>query len=190
MKRAHDPEGRRRLLRGGLGLAVLGSGGALAGCAGGRGHLSGYEDALRTLDFYAAAGDVRTRGAWNAAQVFAHCAQSIEYSMQGFPDLKPALFRATVGAAAAGVFAAWGQMRHDLAEPIPGAAPLDAGAPVGEALARLRRAFETFQTYNGPLRPHFAYGELPRGDYLFAHVLHLDNHLDEFSPLPPFLQPA
>ena len=39
-------------------------------------------------------------GGWNPAQVFAHLAQSIEYSMTGFPQPKSALFQSTVGAAA------------------------------------------------------------------------------------------
>ncbi len=187
MTARHFDPGRRRFLRRGA-AAGLALSLPAAGCSGsGRGHLAGYADALRLLDFFAAT-PVQSRGAWNPAQVFAHCAQSIEYSLQGFPQLKPALFRSTVGPAAAAVFAGLGRMRHDLAEPIPGAAPLPETTDPVVALRRLRTAFETFQAHRGALQPHFAYGELAHEDYLFAHVLHLDNHLDELHPLPPFLR--
>ncbi len=180
-------DARRRFLRRGGTLAVIATVPGLAACDRSRKHLAGVQDALRLLDFFAASGEVASSGAWNPAQVFAHCAQSIEYSMQGFPEMKPALFQATVGAAAAGVFAAAGQMRHNLAEPIPGAGELVAAADYQPALQRLRAAFLAFQAFQGPLQPHFAYGALERDDYLFAHVLHLDNHLDELSPRPDFL---
>ena len=176
-------------------LRVCAYGGAsalpLTGCAGiQRQHLGGYPDVQRLLDHFAATKELRSRGAWNPSQVFQHCAQSIEYSLQGFPALKPALFRSTVGGIAAAVFSGLGQMRHDLAEPIPGAAPLSTDIDAAVALQRLRTAFETFHAYRGPLHPHFAYGVLERDDYLFAHVLHLDNHLDELDPLPGFLRGA
>ena len=64
---------------------------------------------------------INHRGGWNPAQVFAHLAQSIEYSMTGFPQPKSALFQSTVGAAALAVFHSKGAMTHSLTEPIPGA---------------------------------------------------------------------
>jgi hypothetical protein len=36
-----------------------------------------------------------------------------------------------------------------------------------------------FRAHQGPLAPHFAYGALPRGDYLLAHTFHIANHQDE-----------
>ena len=46
----------------------------------------------------------RSAGTWSLAQVLNHAAQSIEYSMSGFPESKSALFRATVGSAAFALF--------------------------------------------------------------------------------------
>lgn len=118
-----------------------------------------------------------SRQGFRPTEVFNHCAQSIEYSMQGYPEHKPVWFRHSVGAMAFSVFAARGAMRHPLAEPIPGAAALDQPASVSQALARLQQAFQDFAEYSGELQPHFAYGVLDHAEYAVAHVLHLYNHL-------------
>ncbi|NBW51983.1 MAG: DUF1569 domain-containing protein, partial [Betaproteobacteria bacterium] len=49
------------------------------------------------------------------SQTLEHCAQSIEFSMSGFPEPKSALFQKTVGAAAFSVFSWRGKMSHNLA---------------------------------------------------------------------------
>src|SRR3989338_663698 len=114
---------------------------------------------------------------WSPAEVFNHCAQSIEHSISGYPELKPGWFRSSVGPLAFSVFAARGAMRHPLDEVIPGAAPLNAPAMQAQALQRLQQAFADFAAYQGELQPHFAYGSLSHADYAQAHVLHLYNHL-------------
>lgn len=119
---------------------------------------------------------------WSPAQVYNHCAQSIEYSMGGYPQLKPEWFRASVGPAAFAVFQQRGAMQHALDEPIPGAASLDAPAGEAAALERLESAFDRFFAHQGPLAPHFAYGALDHGQYATAHILHLYNHLQRLRP--------
>lgn len=119
---------------------------------------------------------------WSPAEVFNHCAQSIEYSLDGYPELKPAWFRHSLGSAAFALFSARGAMRHPLAEAIPGAAPLLAPATQEAALARLQRAFARFAEHRGALQPHFAYGDLSRADYAQAHVMHLYDHLRLVRP--------
>ena len=114
---------------------------------------------------------------WSPSQVFNHCAQSIDYSIDGYPDLKPAWFRHSLGPAAFAVFSARGAMRHPLDEVIPGAAPLLEPASQAEALQRLQMAFERFASHAGELQPHFAYGALSHAEYGQAHVMHLYNHL-------------
>ena len=114
---------------------------------------------------------------WSPAQVFNHCAQSIEYSISGYPALKPGWFRSSVGPLAFSVFAERGAMRHPLNEAIPGAAPLSEPSSQTLALKRLQQAFSDFAAYQGELQPHFAYGVLNHADYAQAHVLHLYNHL-------------
>mgnify|MGYP002717062772 CR=1 FL=1 len=93
---------------------------------------------------------------WTPTEVFNHCAQSIEYSLDGYPELKPAWFRHSVGPAAFAVFSARGAMRHPLTEAIPGAAPLAEPASQDAALRRLQAAFERFAAHTGALEPHFA----------------------------------
>ena len=120
---------------------------------------------------------LRSLKGWSPTEVFNHCAQSIEYSISGYPELKPAWFRGSVGPLAFSVFAARGAMRHPLDEAIPGAAPLNLPGSLAQALQRLQQAFADFAAYQGELQPHFAYGSLSHADYAQAHVLHLYNHL-------------
>ncbi|NCT84897.1 MAG: DUF1569 domain-containing protein [Comamonadaceae bacterium] len=117
---------------------------------------------------------------WNLSQVLQHLAQSIEYSMQGFPALKGAWFRSTIGSAAFALFNARGVMSHDLAEPIPGAPALEASLALKAAVNRLLAAMDAFAQFNGKLRPHFAYGELTKPQYERAHLMHLANHWTQF----------
>ena len=124
----------------------------------------------------------RTTGAWSLAQVLNHAAQSVEYSLDGFPQPKPAWFRATVGPLAFKVFDARGAMKHPLDAPIPGAPAIDAHAPLEGAVQRLLGAFDRFERHGGPLQPHFAYGSLDKPTYARAHLMHLAEHWSEFQP--------
>src|SRR5207253_4100419 len=133
------------------------------------------------LDTLERARSVRTTGAWPLASVLDHLAQSIEMSMDGFPQPKGALFQMTAGRAAFAVFRARGKMSHGLAEPIPGAPPLDIGSDWKAAALRLRSAIARFEAHKGALKPHFAYGELARADYELAHCMHIANHQDEIA---------
>lgn len=114
---------------------------------------------------------------WSPSEVFNHCAQSIDYSIDGYPEMKPAWFRHSLGPAAFAVFSARGAMRHPLDEAIPGAAVLSEPASQVLALQRLQAAFERFAGHQDELQPHFAYGALDHAEYAEAHVLHLYNHL-------------
>ena len=120
-------------------------------------------------------------GTWNLAQVLNHAAQSVEYSLDGFPQPKPTWFRATVGPLAFKVFDARGAMKHPLDAPIPGAPALDAGAPLDAAMQRLLAAFDRFERHAGALQPHFAYGALDKPTYARAHLMHLADHWAEFQ---------
>ncbi len=139
------------------------------------------QQAMQEVESLAAAKALRTAAVWSFAQTLAHCAQSIEYSMTGFPQPKSSLFQHTVGALALQVFSWRGRMSHDLAEPIPGAPALDSALATDIALARLRLAIQDFQAFTQTLRPHFAYGELDHGAYAQAHAMHIANHLSGFD---------
>ncbi|HEY4223299.1 MAG TPA: DUF1569 domain-containing protein, partial [Myxococcota bacterium] len=93
-------------------------------------------------------------GAWSLAQVLAHCAQSVEFSLTGFPQMKPAPVRFIARFVMRG-FLKDNAMKHDLMAAIPGAPALDV-VDAERSRARLLasiRAFAEAQT----TRPHFAY---------------------------------
>lgn len=137
-------------------------------------------NAVRTLTALAAAAP-RTTGAWDLPQVLHHAAQSVEYSIGGFPQPKPAWFRATLGPLAFAAFSARGRMSHGLAEPIPGAPAVPRGEPLQAAVDRLVAALRAFDAHAGPLAPHFAYGALDKPAYARAHLMHLADHWQEIA---------
>jgi Protein of unknown function (DUF1569) len=136
-------------------------------------------DVLRWIDRLTQATQVRSTTDWKMHAVLEHLAQSVEMSMDGFPQPKSAWFQATVGAAAFAYFGLRGRMSHGLTEPIPGAPALAQTDDWKPAAQRLRLAVGRFQAYTGPLKPHFAYGALSRSEFARAHTFHVANHQDE-----------
>jgi hypothetical protein len=125
----------------------------------------------------------RARGAWSVGQVLVHCAQSIEYSLSGFPKYKPWLFRATVGKLALAKFLSQGAMSHNADAQIPGAPPPDDVSPqLGRE--RLLRAIAAFAAHQGALAPHFAYGDVDRPRYDRVQAMHIADHLSRFEERP------
>ncbi len=122
---------------------------------------------------------ISSTGEWTPTQIFIHCAQSVEYSMTGYPSASPAIVQKTVGKVAFSLFSSLGKMVHPLDEPIPDAPSLDSETNLEAAIARLKKAYTDFEQYNGVLYPHFTYGELNKDEYTVAHVMHLNNHLKE-----------
>lgn len=121
-----------------------------------------------------------TTGRWDAGRVFHHLAQSVEFSMSGFPQHKSPLFQRTVGRLAFKAFNARGQMNHGLSEAIPGEV-IHRDVDPGEGLLRLKTALQDFRAHDAGLKPHFAYGALSHDEYAIAHALHINNHLEEFN---------
>lgn len=120
---------------------------------------------------------ISTATPWDVARTFHHLAQGVEFSLAGYPELKPALFRHTVGRVAFHVFQSRGHMRHATDAVIPGET-VESGNPI---LARDRllsslAAFEATET----LHPHFAYGALTKDQFAAAHVMHVADHIDDF----------
>jgi spermidine/putrescine-binding protein len=143
-----------------------------------------FSDAQRELDRLSKAATLASAARWSWAQTLTHCAQSIEFSLTGFPSPKSALFQNTAGAVAFQVFSWRGRMSHDLAEPIPGAPPLDTSNDVALAMGRLQKSIADFRKRTEPLHPHFAYGALNKPSYERAHAMHLANHLSGFDTKP------
>ena len=171
---------RRALLAGGVLLAAT----AAAGVGYVATHsnqpiaMNGFSDlahAMRTLERLREA-PLHTRSGWDLAHVLHHSAQSVEYSLDGFPQLKPAWFRASLGSMAFAVFSARGKMSHGLEEPIPGAPVIASGQPLNAAVEHLMNALNRFERHSAALAPHFAYGALSKSEYMRAHLMHLANH--------------
>jgi Protein of unknown function (DUF1569) len=144
-----------------------------------------FDEALVGFARVAAAKKIRSHGieempGWSLAHIAEHCAQSIEFSMNGFPTPKSALFQSTVGKAAIAVFSARGKMSHNTSEPIPGALELNA-TQVMPALNRLRAAASALSQFTGALKPHFAYGTLSKPEMISANVFHIANHLSKIE---------
>lgn len=182
----HDSS-RRRFLMSAAGAAAAGllavgtSGCTDASMIDRQAVFTSLDDALLELDRLTKAVVLQRGTVWTWPQTLIHCAQSIEYSMTGFPQAKSPLFQHTIGGAAFKVFSWRGRMTHDLAEQIPGAASLDATIDAASATARLQRAVQDFRSRKEPLRPHFAYGELTKSEYEHAHAMHLANHFSAFD---------
>lgn len=142
-------------------------------------HVQSLDDTLRWLDRLEQATRVEAIGAWPVGAVLEHLAQSIEMSIDGYPQARGALFQRTAGGAAFAYFKWRGRMSHGLADPIPGAPALAAGADWKPASLRLRAAIMRFNNHAGALQPHFAYGVLSKQEFALAHRLHIGNHSDE-----------
>lgn len=182
----HPSSDRRDVLRTALyGAVGMSLGAAQAASIDREWGLPSLAQAMAEVDRLSQAQALSSSVDWTWAQTLAHCAQSIEYSMTGYPEPKSAWFQHTVGALAFAAFAARGRMTHGLNEPIPGAKPLSPNLSLDAARARLNQAVASFAAHSGPLKPHFAYGELSKAEYEQAHAMHVANHCSAFDIKPP-----
>ena len=131
--------------------------------------MQSFDDVLKRLDGLAD----RPGLGW----ALAHCAQSLELSVTGFPTQKPAWFQKTIGAFVLGRFIKKGAMSHDTAAPIPGAPDVDRQTTTAAGTQRLKDAIALFRAHPGPLRPHVVYGPVDRARYERVHAMHIANHL-------------
>jgi hypothetical protein len=140
-------------------------------------QLINFSEALQELKKLETSKIKVVSGSWNLYQIINHCAQSIEYSMSGYPELKSVVFRKTVGKLAYSVFSFKNKMSHDTNAPVPGAPDLAKEGDIKIALQRLYKAIEDFQNFTGELKPHLAYDNLNKIEYEKARSMHIANHL-------------
>jgi hypothetical protein len=114
---------------------------------------------------------------WTLPQMLEHCAQSIEYSMFGFPKHKNRVFKKTIGKFVKNRFLKKGAMSHNLHAAIPGASTLSSQLSIQDSCSRLLTAIKTFRGFTAPLSEHFAYGPLAKEEYEAMHAMHIANHL-------------
>ena len=122
-------------------------------------------------------GKLTSQTEWSPYKVFVHLAQSVEYSLTGYPEMKPVAFQNTAGSAAFYAFSVAGAMRHNLTEPIPGAPVIADSGEVNAAIDMLIAALQKFENHAADIKPHFAYGSLSKAEFAKAHVMHIENHL-------------
>jgi hypothetical protein len=117
---------------------------------------------------------------WSLPQAVAHCAQSIELSIAGFPRSRGRLYQAVLGRPIKRRFLRRAVMFHNRAGSIPGAPPIPTTVTRADSFARLRRAIEDFEAHDGPCAPHFSYGPTTKAEYEVLHAMHLADHLTAF----------
>jgi hypothetical protein len=144
-------------------------------------RFSNLDEALAEIEKIQKASSVSSNGVWNPSQVFAHLAQSIDYSISGYPENKPAFFRKTIGRIVLRKFLGAGQMSHGLADAIPGAPALDPGLSLTDAAARLKSSIAAFRAHQAELAIHFVYDAVTKAEYEQVHAMHIANHLSAFS---------
>lgn len=172
---------RRNFLLGLIaGGAVVGTGGAIWLNTKSNARPLTIQAAIQTLDEMMSK-KVTTLGDWKLNQILVHCAQSVEYSMIGYPEHKSDFFKGTVGPLAFAAFSSKGAMRHGLNEAIPGAPELEISYDMADAYKRFKTSMLTFANHQGSFADHFAYGPLTKPEYEQAHAMHFYNHLLEIE---------
>ncbi len=80
---------------------------------------------------------IQLLGDWSLHQNLVHCAQSIEYSLTGFPKHRPEIIKNTIGKVIFEKFDAQGYMSHDRNDPIPDATPIEKEGDLQAAFDRV-----------------------------------------------------
>ena len=140
--------------------------------------LISLEQAGKELARLREAGEVYAPN-WGVSEICLHCAQTIDYSMTGYPVMKPPIIRNTIGKIAIRKFMRQGYMSHNLTAHVPGASKLDISVSSSEAIQTLMDVMNRFENYSEPLKPHLLFGSLTKADYSQYFAMHIANHLDE-----------
>jgi len=120
-------------------------------------------------------------GTWTTSQICDHLACSIEHSLTGYPVMRNALIRATIGRIVLRRFLSRGAMSHDRNAHIPGLRLADASMPLETAVKRLLAAIDAFVSFAGTPAPHFVYGPVTHAQYDRLHAMHIADHLGDLA---------
>lgn len=143
-------------------------------------QFTSLEEVLKQLDILEQSESVTTTN-WSAYKILQHCAQTIDYSMTGYPQYKPKWFRATIGRLVLSKFLKQGFMKHNLSAPVPGSPILTKEGTTGEGIVLLRNTIERFRNFKGELKPHLIFGKLTREQYDHYFAMHVADHLSEVN---------
>ncbi|MEM7254169.1 MAG: DUF1569 domain-containing protein [Pseudomonadota bacterium] len=141
--------------------------------------IKNFDDVLTKVAEIEVAADAHVVRGGTPGQVLAHCAQSIQYSVSGFPENKPAWLQKTIGRLVARRFLRRGAMSHNLEQPIPGAPALN-DVSLAEGVDSIRDAIAAFREAR-QLAPHFVFGELTPEDYEQMQAMHFADHFEAFD---------
>ncbi|MCA9657577.1 MAG: DUF1569 domain-containing protein [Myxococcales bacterium] len=138
------------------------------------------DEAIARLREIAEAPDIQTTGTWSLHQIMEHCRQSVEYSLDGFPKLRPALLRRTIGGWIGRRFLRRERLGHKTSAAIPGAPEVSRDGDGRRSVSGLIAALERFAAAEpAAVKPHFIFGDLSKDEYERLHVLHVFEHLTE-----------
>lgn len=143
-------------------------------------RFSSLDEAERELKRLKTAKNIRCPG-WNVCEICLHCAQTIEYSITGYPVMKPALLRNTIGKLAIKKFLRQGYMKHDLMAHVPGGTKIVATGDPLTCIETLLDTIQNFKNYEGELKPHLLFGRLSKSDYDKYFAMHIAEHLSELE---------
>lgn len=121
-----------------------------------------------------------SKSQWSSYEIFVHCSKTIEYSMTGYPSLKLAIVRNTVGKLAINKFLKQGEMKHDLHADVPGSPVIENKGSFEEGINILIASIEKFSSYTGELKPHLLFGKLSKEEYDKYFAIHIADHLSVF----------
>ncbi len=118
---------------------------------------------------------------WSLYKTLLHCAQTIEFSMSGYPKLKPLIIRRTVGRIVLKKFLKNNKMKHDLTAPVPGAAEIADEGNISEAVAVSVKTIDDFMSYSGQYKEHLLFGKLSKKEYDEYFTLHYADHFSDYQ---------
>lgn len=143
-------------------------------------HIVSLEEAKKELMRLKETSHVQVKN-WGVAEICLHCAQTIEYAMVGYPVMKPALIRGTIGKIAIRKFLSQGYMKHNLSAHVEGGSKLDSDVDDQEGIQKLLDTIDLFQAYTRELKPHLLFGRLSKSEYDQYFAMHIADHLNELE---------
>ncbi|EFU74787.1 DUF1569 domain-containing protein [Enterococcus italicus] len=143
-------------------------------------QFASLDEALNILEQLKENESVCTKN-WSVYEICLHCAQTIDYSMTGYPEMKPKLIRQTIGKKVVKKFLTDKKMSHNLQAPVAGGAPIaHDGLPI-DGIQALIDATHRFQAWDGELQEHGVFGELSKEEYATYFALHIADHFQEIK---------
>jgi hypothetical protein len=125
-------------------------------------------------------GRVETSGVWSFYQILKHINDALHYSMNGFPNMKPAIIRKTIGRIALSYFMKRNEMRAGL--PNSSAPKKREEGDERVMFQKLKATLKEYKEFQGEFAPHTIFGDLTREEWDKLHLMHFSLHLSFAHP--------